>query len=469
MIDINNKIHEELIREAAKTNFWAFCCFYDFEFFAKKRRFLKPVAEAMQLVIDEYIEGRAIKISVSMPPRAGKSYITSLFAAYWLCRFPELSVMRNTCTATLYDKLSYDTRAIIRSEKLKEVFPEVELSRDKQNVSGWNLTTAKQVSYFGAGVGGSIIGFGANLAITDDLYVNMRAAMSDAVKTMTRSWKQSAHDSRKEKNCPEIYIGTRWTTDDVIGEIIDSGQLTKCVIIPALDENDKSFCEDVKTTEEYIHIRETIEPSIWGAEYMQKPANIEGLLLPKSSLKFDDLSKLDSTQCSYRVAVGDPADKGGDKYSMPFIWMTATQNGVICYVKSVVHNGFGIMENTDKIAERVKRLMIGEIVIESNGVGLAAINEMKRAGFGTTTSGIKLVPLAATEQKEVRIQANYEFIQDNFVFDINYADDPEYRSFINDLTSYVAGEDNKHKKDAIDVLSTASDIIKYKFARLIYR
>lgn len=196
---------------------------------------------------------------------------------------------------------------------------------------------------------------------------------------------------------------------------------------------------------------------------------IEGLLLPKSSLKFDDLSKLDPTQCSYRVAVGDPADKGGDKYSMPFIWMTATDNGVICYVKSVVHNGNGIMENTDKIAERVKRLMIGELVIESNGVGLAAINEMKRAGFGTTTSGIKLVPLAATEQKEVRIQANYEFIRDNFVFDINYADDPEYRSFINDLTSYVAGEDNKHKKDAIDVLSTASDIIKYKFARLIYR
>jgi hypothetical protein len=127
------------------------------------------------------------------------------------------------------------------------------------------------------------------------------------------------------------------------------------------------------------------------------------------------------------------------------------------------------MENTDKIAERVKRLMIGELVIESNGVGLSAINEMKHAGFGTTTSGIKLVPLAATEQKEVRIQANYEFIRDNFVFDINYADDPEYRSFINDLTSYVAGEENKHKKDAIDVLSTASDIIKYKFARLIYR
>ena len=178
---------QDLLRIAARQHFWAFCCYFDFDFFSVNRPFLKSVAIAMQSVVDEYEKGNAIKISVSMPPRAGKSYITSLFAAYWLCRFPTLSVMRNTCTATLYDKFSYDTRALFRSTKLKEIFPEIQLQPDKQNVGGWNLTTAKQVSYFGAGVGGSIIGFGANLAITDDLYKSMTDAMSSQVQQSTKS------------------------------------------------------------------------------------------------------------------------------------------------------------------------------------------------------------------------------------------------------------------------------------------
>ena len=76
--------------------------------------------------------------------------------------------MRNACTATLYLKFSYDVRNIVKSDKFKEVFPSVQLSDDKANLQGWNTNYAKQVSYFGAGVGGTIIGFGAdNIAVTD--------------------------------------------------------------------------------------------------------------------------------------------------------------------------------------------------------------------------------------------------------------------------------------------------------------
>ena len=104
-----------------------------------------------------------------MPPRAGKSYITSLFCAWILGRIKDASVIRNTCTARLYEKLSYDTRAIVKYTRYREVFPEVKLSDDKASVQSWNTNFAKQVSYFGGGVGGTIIGFGATFAISDDL------------------------------------------------------------------------------------------------------------------------------------------------------------------------------------------------------------------------------------------------------------------------------------------------------------
>ena len=81
---------------------------------------------------------------------------------------------------TLYNKLSYDTRDIVRSSRFKEIFPDVQLRGDKQNVHGWSLDAARQVSYFGAGVGGTVIGFGASmLAMTDDLYKSLEDALSD--------------------------------------------------------------------------------------------------------------------------------------------------------------------------------------------------------------------------------------------------------------------------------------------------
>ena len=75
---------------------------------------------------------------------------------------------------------------------------------------------------------------------------------------------------------------------------------------------------------------------------------------------------------------------------------------------------------------------------------------------------------AATINKEVRIFSHYEFVQKYFVFDINYEQNAEYKSFINDLTSYSKEGDNKHKKDAIDVLCSAASILKIKYKRVLF-
>ena len=447
----------------ARNHFWAFCCYYDEDFFRVKRRFFKEVAILFQTVVDEYRNGNAISISVSMPPRSGKSYITSLFAAYWLAQFPELSVMRNTCTATLYQKFSYDTRNIIRSDKFRTVFPEIQMQPDKQNLDGWSLTTSKQVGYFGAGVGGTIIGFGANLAITDDLYKSMQDAMSTTTNAFVKLWKESAHDSRKEKNCPEILIGTRWTKDDVIGESASKGHLYSSIMIQALREN-ISFCQDVKSTDEYLKIKERISPSTWNAEYMQEPLSVEGLLLPIELLKFADLSNIPEENIVFKFGVGDPADVGGDKFSFPFMHVAIYENSIVCYVKDVIHSTHGIEANTERILDKSKENLLEELYYESNGVGLAAILLIKKR----LNEHQKLKAFASTAQKEVRILSHYEFVQKYFVFDKNYESKPEYKSFINDLTSYSKEGDNKHKKDAIDVLCSAASILKVKYKRLLF-
>lgn len=60
--------------------------------------------------------------------------------------------------------------------------------------------------------------------------------------------------------------------------------MTRLSVFAALDENDRSFCEDVHTTEYYHELREETDDSIWCAEYMQEPIEAIGLLYPKSEL-----------------------------------------------------------------------------------------------------------------------------------------------------------------------------------------
>lgn len=273
-----------LRKRISKKDFWAFCLYYDPKFFSK-RLFLKKVAEAFMRVYESYSAGIIYRLAVSMPPRAGKSYISSLFIAWMYGHFPEESVMRNCCSDTLYNKLSYDTRDIVKSKRYKEIFPDIHLKGDKQNVKSWNVEGARQVSYFGGGVGGTVIGFGASmLAMTDDLYKSLEDALSDNNNEKVWSWKQGTHDSRIEGSCCMIDIGTRWSSSDVLGRMEEAGKYNEIIRIAALDENDETFCADVHTTEYYQELRSETDESIWMAEYMQEPFEAKGLLFPKSAL-----------------------------------------------------------------------------------------------------------------------------------------------------------------------------------------
>lgn len=458
--DISNI--DELISQALAThNFWEFCLYYDFDFFTR-RPFLKDVACAFQQVYENYRNGRAIKVAVSMPPRAGKSYITSLYCAWWLGKFPELSVMRNACTARLYQKFSYDVRNVVKTAKYNRVFPTIKLAPDKQNVDGWNLVTSKQVGYFGAGVGGTIIGFGANIAITDDLYKDMEAALSENIQEGVAMWKQSAHNSRKERACPEIFIGTRWTLKDEIGKAIDSGNVDIVIKIPALvvgaDGKMRSFCEDVKTTAEYLKIKADTEESIWIAEYMQEPAELEGLLFPTGSLKYFAPNQLENPEYKYMAV--DPADTGGDDTSAPL----GELHGAGIFITDVLYNKFGTDVNIPAIVEIIISQKVNHTEIESNAAWTMFTKQVK-AKVGERDPNREVRAITAKGNKQARILAQSAFIINHVYFLKEEYRTPQYRAFMKNLTSYMREGSNKHD-DAPDSLAMMAMYFQKTFRTL---
>jgi predicted phage terminase large subunit-like protein len=440
----------QIILELSRRKFWIFCHQMDHEFFST-RPFLKDVAIAFQKVE----EGSIKSLSVSMPPRAGKSYITSLFCAWRLGRNPTTSVMRNTCTATLYLKFSYDVRAIIKNERFTEIFPEIRLSDDKKNLQGWNLQQSKQVGYFGAGVGGTIIGFGTTLGITDDLYRGIEDAMSDTTNDRIIQWKQATHDSRFESGCSRIDIGTRWSLKDVIGQNTQQGIYDQTIVIPALNDQGESFCDEVMTSEEYQAKKKHTAPEIWSAEYMQQPVDVGGRLFSDMKYidpeEYNEISQAKGVEGS--ISYIDVADQGADFTAMAIISVVGGQ----LYLVDYIYN----RENTDitipLCAGMLEKYKVSYCRVESNSMGAMFSRHLQRI----TSS--KILQVSNTTNKDTRIIMQSAWLQ-NMVTYLR-RDTRDCNLFIESVLSY--SKDGKNKNDdAPDCLAGLSIFTQSMFKKL---
>tara|TARA_R110001632_G_scaffold13990_2_gene47456 strand:+ start:2697 stop:4055 length:1359 start_codon:yes stop_codon:yes gene_type:complete len=439
-------------QELARRSFWDFCLYYDYDLFSK-RPFLKDVATAFQEVTD----GEIKSLSVSMPPRAGKSYVTSLFCAWTLGNNPKESVMRNTCTATLYAKFSYDTRAIVLSQTFRDVFPDVRISPDKANLQGWNTTQSKMVGYFGAGVGGTIIGFGASLlAITDDLYTGIETALNETANDKVIQWKQATHDSRMESGCRRIDIGTRWSRDDVIGYQMANNEYDKSIIVKALDDNNKSFCEAVMTTDEYLDKRNKTAKEIWLAEYQQQPVDILGRMFAQlETIEESDFRKIHK-QIEGTIAYVDVSDQGKDYTAVAIAGVIKDKIYIVDYLFT--------KDNTDVTIPLTASLMnkwnVSYCRVESNSMGAMFSRDLQRQVTKT-----KILQVHNTTNKMTRILMQSAFILQKMTF-VLYRNS-SCRTFLEN--TYTFSKEGKNKNDdAPDCLAGLSMFTQSMFKSLRY-
>ena len=192
--------------------------------------------------------------------------------------------------------------------------------------------------------------------------------------------------------------------------------------------------------------------------------DIEGVLLPMSSLRFENLDNIPEESIIFKFSCGDPADKGGDHYSFPMMHVAMIDGQIGCFVKDVIHSKEGIEIVTERYIMKSRLQHIEESFLEANGVGLAAYILLKK----DISNHSVVKPFQSTINKEVRILSHFEFVKKYFIFDENYKNNPEYHSFIKHVVSYEREGENKNKKDAIDALCSAASILKIKYKQFLY-
>jgi predicted phage terminase large subunit-like protein len=189
--------------------------------YAKEVLFITP-AQHHQLIcdqIDALLNDEFDQLIINSPPGSAKSSYTShALPASFMGRFPNKNVILATHTADLSERWSRRVRNTLASPPHQRVFPHSVLSPDSTAVSRWATTQGGEV--LAAGVGGSILGFRADLGVLDDPISGFEEAQSLTRLAKVHSWYETDFVTRLKPNAKEVLICQRLAHNDLAGYLI---------------------------------------------------------------------------------------------------------------------------------------------------------------------------------------------------------------------------------------------------------
>lgn len=311
--------HEEQ-NQRAKEDFLAFCALM-YPGFKEG-----PHHRFMRKLLHRVCEGTELRLTVSMPPRFGKSEtIAYLFVAWYLGHNPTHHIMMVTHTADLSAAFGRKVRNLLETPRYREIFPDTEVSTDKSAADFW--TTTKGGQYLAIGIGANVAGHGAHLLIADDL-VSEQAVLANPDVAFEKAWTymQVGPLQRLMPGGRIIMIGTRWGKKDPIGRALAWAQDNEEslpwneVRFPAILPSGNSLWPEQWSVEALLQKKAGMRPDFWNAQYMQDPTAEEGAILKREY--WQEWDKDAPPPCHYIIQVWDTAHetKNNNDYSACHTW-----------------------------------------------------------------------------------------------------------------------------------------------------
>lgn len=257
----------------------------------------KDICRRLERFSHQVARGESPRLMLQMPPRHGKSLLaTQKFPGWHLGRYPHHEFITASYSASLANKFSKTTRALLRSQEHLNVFPECRIDEDDASVEGWS--TVQGGAYFPTGVGGPATGRGAHVLVIDDPVKNREEADSETVREAIKDWYTSTAYTRLAPGGGVLVIQTRWHDDDLSGWLEhlsdnDMGDEWEVVRYPAIATEDERYRKkgEALHPERYpLEALKRIEKAVgtrdWNALYQQNPIPDTGDFFKKEDLRF---------------------------------------------------------------------------------------------------------------------------------------------------------------------------------------
>lgn len=425
------------------------------------------------------------------PSGYGKTFPKKVSEA-WCFGIDDTGTILSLCSND--DIVKAGSRTVIdemKSETFGEVFPKLKWSEDdkdyflKETDEKWKLRDCKlQFSYYAKTTQANVVGSRASKSIhIDDLYPDYKEAMNKSLNEYYHNKSKTVWEKRYVQNKPPkvCITGTLWASGDYIDLKIQ--QLKKehkfvkhpkypytlisedgsCAIIqvPALDyETGESTCPELKSTQELLKEKATMEEYLWETNFQQKPTNPSALSFSYEKLRtYEIIPKSDFIGTD---AVIDATRKSGkDFFAMPIFKKVQNDSINEYYLKDCLFTRTATKDMYNEIVDKIISNHINTLVIESNVTSELAQNITKIL----ESKGVcycEIIEKYNTIPKPTRIENEKHIIKKQLIFPQKnmYGFNTDIGKFMDNLTSYNATGVNPND-DAPDACALfASEIIE---------
>lgn len=243
--------------------------------------------------------GETDRLALFLPPGSAKStYASVLFPPWYLADDPSRSIIAASHTSELAERWGRKVRNQIAEHALALGY---NVADDNKAAGRWETQDGGE--YYAAGVGGSITGRRADLAIIDDPIRSREDADSKKIRDAQWEWYKFDLATRLKPNASVVLIQTRWHEDDLAGRLLNEERdRWKVVSIPM-----EAMADDLLDREPgellwpewytpQMALDAKRDPRLWSALYQQQPTPDEGAFFKadwfRTVLKLPPLSTL---------------------------------------------------------------------------------------------------------------------------------------------------------------------------------
>ncbi|MFJ4966091.1 terminase large subunit domain-containing protein [Streptomyces sp. NPDC088729] len=419
----------------------------------------------LQLIDDAFIRiarGERVRLLLNMPPRHGKSQRAARWAPLWyLRRNPTHRLMIASYSAVLAEGHGRWLR-----DSINEHGDQLGISlRYGSKAAGRFDLSGSPGGLVTAGVGGSLTGMGAHLAVVDDPLKDAKAAASPTVLGDLWDWWQQVLNTRMEPTGSIVVIQTRWSENDLAGRILtqdaarDKARWT-VINLPAIaDSPDDALGRPIGAPlwPERFNLghlsdfRDEVGERGWWALYQQQPRPLEGGIWQWAWIRGQRITaeRLRGIKLTRVVVAVDPAGGSEDGDEVGIVAAGRDAAGEL-YILADRSAKMGAAEWGRAACELALEFDADALTVESNFGGdmakqvlVQGWEELVRDGSAAGALRPRIVPVTAKQGKRLRAEPIAQLYEQGHVHHVG-----EWPALEVQMVTWMPGMDSPDRMDA---------------------
>jgi predicted phage terminase large subunit-like protein len=320
--------------------------------------------------------GKTDRLALCLPPGAGKTVYTQLFAAWFLANNPTSSIILASHTQNLADRQSIVVRNLV-----EEHGTALGIAVDPRTTAAerWALQSGAEVRAVGAGA--AVVGFRSSLILVDDPLKGIEQAMSTSEKEKLYSWFRADLSTRLVPSGRVVIVQTKWALDDLLGRLLDEEpDHWKLLSLPAYTEANDPLGREVGEPlwlddpvydyPKYIaEHKRTLPPRMFVSLFQQRPVAAEGNLIKGEWLRVYHTPP-DPNTCHFYIGFDLATSEGKGDFSA--IVTIAVDPLGDCYVIDAWRKQTTIDKTIDALLDRCRDYRPLLVATEAGGLYNAA-------------------------------------------------------------------------------------------------